>query len=190
MIYFSIEKKLFMQKLTYDEISKTRFTKHELKLLPKFPIYVLAENIRSAYNVGSIFRTSDGARIEKLFLSGVSAFPPNKNVEKTALGSTETVNWEYKKNSIDIIRELKSQKISICILEHTNKSIPYCDFPKKEFPVCLVVGNEITGISNEVVNEADLAIEVPMFGLKQSLNASIAYGIALFELVKIFQTRV
>jgi len=177
-----------MRKLTHDEIKENRFTVDTLKDAERLPIYVLLDNIRSLYNVGSIFRSSDGARIEKLFLCGYTPFPPRKEIEKTALGATSTVPWEYFKDPKEAIAQIKSQGIKLCVLEHTTKSIPYYDLTKENFPLCLVVGNEITGISKDVVSEADLAVDIPMYGVKQSLNVAVAYGIALYEFVRILKT--
>ncbi len=177
-----------MRKLTHSELAQFRFTKEQLINEPRFPLYVLLDNVRSLYNVGSIFRTSDGARISKLILTGYTPHPPRKEISKTALDSTETVPWEYCQNPIEAIEKLKSEKIKICLLEHTTESQPYFKITKNDFPLCLVVGNEITGVSKEIIGLADMAIDIPMFGLKQSLNAAVAYGIAVFELVKILNT--
>ncbi|MFI5252443.1 MAG: RNA methyltransferase [Bacteroidota bacterium] len=176
-----------MRKLTHEEIAKNRFSVEALKDANRLPIYVMLDNIRSLYNVGSIFRSSDGARIEKLFLCGYTPHPPRKEIEKTALGATSTVPWEYFKNPNDAITRIKSQGIKLCVLEHTDTSIPYYDITPKEFPICLVVGNEISGISKEIVVQADLAVDIPMYGLKQSLNVAVAYGITLFEFVRIWK---
>ena len=176
-----------MRKLTHDEIARQRLPKERLQQAERFPIYALLDNIRSLYNVGSMFRTSDGALIRKLFLSGYTPHPPRKEIEKTALGSTETVPWEYYKTASDCVAAIRKEGAKLCVLEHTTKSIPYYDIRKSDFPICLVVGNEITGISPEVVAAADLAIEIPMYGMKQSLNAAVAYGIALFELVNVYR---
>ena len=173
-----------MRKLTYDEITRKRFTLEQLQREKRFPIYVLLDNIRSLYNVGSIFRTSDGARIAKLILCGYTPHPPRKEIEKTALGSTSSVPWEYIKDPVVAITNLKSQGIRICILEHTDQSVPYYSITKDDFPLCLVVGNEITGVSKDIISQADLATEIPMYGLKQSLNAAVAYGVAVFEFVR------
>ncbi|MBI3189427.1 MAG: RNA methyltransferase [Ignavibacteriales bacterium] len=177
-----------MRKLTHEEISKHRYSPDELKTIPRLPIYVLLDNIRSLYNVGSVFRTSDGARIEKLFLTGYTPFPPRKEIEKTALGATNTVPWEYHKDPIETIHPLKSQGIRVCTLEHTDKSIPYYSLTKEHFPLCLIVGNEITGVRKEIIAETDFSVDIPMFGMKQSLNAAVAYGIAVFEFVKILRS--
>jgi tRNA G18 (ribose-2'-O)-methylase SpoU len=176
-----------MQKLTHEQIVQQRLKKEELKTIERFQIYVLLDNIRSLYNVGSIFRTSDGARISKLFLTGYTPSPPRKEIDKTSLGAVSTVPFEYYKEPEEIIVKLKTDGIKICVLEHTSESIPYFLVSRKDFPLCLVVGNEITGISKKIISHADMAIEIPMFGFKQSLNVAVAYGIAVFELVKISQ---
>lgn len=177
-----------MKKLTHDEISLKRSTLETLPLTKKLPVYVILNSIRSNYNVGSIFRTSDGAMIEKLYLCGYTPCPPKKEVLKTALGSTESVKWEYLKDAKTVIEELKKQGVKICALELTENSVPYYKFKQVTFPVCLVVGNEITGVSQELLDLCDFSIEIPQYGIKQSLNVAVAYGIAIFELRKIFDT--
>ncbi len=182
-----------MRKLTHDEISKNRSSLDNIHSVTKLPVTVLLNSIRSSYNVGSIFRTSDGAMIEKLILCGYTPHPPidennkgNKDVLKTALGSTQSVKWEYMKNPIGAIKDLKSKGIKICALELTENSKPYSDTSLYNFPLCLVVGNEITGVSQDVLDLCDYSIEIPQYGIKQSLNVAVAYGIAIFELRKIF----
>lgn len=182
-----------MKKLTHDEISKSRSTLETLHKVKKLPVTVLLSSIRSNYNVGSIFRTSDGAMIEKLYLCGYTPHPPSsklpggkKEIHKTALGATESVSWEYVKDSIEVINQLKNEGLKICALELTSESKPYHKISDKDFPLCLVVGNEISGISQEILDECDFSIEIPQYGIKQSLNVAVAYGIAVFELRKIF----
>ncbi len=153
------------------------------------PIYGLLDNIRSLYNVGSAFRTSDGALIRKLYLCGYTPHPPRKEIEKTALGSTKSVAWEYHADPLVAIAVVKAEGARVCVLEQTTQSTPYYNVSKKDFPICLIVGNEITGVSPQVIAAADMAIDIPMYGVKQSLNAAVAYGIALFELVKIWNSR-
>ena len=176
-----------MRKLTHDEIARQRFTPDQLQHEERFPITILLDNIRSLYNVGSIFRTADGARVQKLFLCGYTPHPPRKEIEKTALGATSTVPWEYIQDPHSLIRTLKLQGTRICVLEHTDTSTPYHSLRRRDFPLCLIVGNEITGVSKELVAATDIAIDIPMFGMKQSLNAAVALGIAVFELVKIWR---
>ena len=177
-----------MRKLSPEEVAQRRATTETLQRVQRLPVSVLLDNVRSLYNVGSIFRTSDGAMIEKLFLSGYTPHPPRKEIEKTALGATESVPWEYRRSARDQILELKTRKVKICLLELTTQSRPYYGISKEDFPLCLVVGNELTGISKDLVELADLAIEIPMFGIKHSLNVAVAYGIAIFELSRIYRS--
>ncbi|MBM2844937.1 MAG: rRNA methylase [Bacteroidetes bacterium] len=174
-----------MRKLTVEEIAAQRVPPSLVANAERTPICAMLDNIRSLYNVGSMFRTSDGALIRKMYLAGYTPCPPRKEIEKTALGATQSVPWEHFSKPIDAVNVLRSEGIRICVLEHTTGSVPYFAVPPTAFPLCLVVGNEITGVSPEVVAAADLAIEIPMYGMKQSLNAAVAYGIALFELVRI-----
>jgi len=187
-----------MKKLTHDEISEKRQTLENLHKVKKLPVFVILNSIRSNYNVGSIFRTSDGAMIEKLYLCGYTPHPVRKSSDteskrsgkkeilKTALGSTESVEWEYIKDPIEIIKKLKKDGVKICALELTSKSKLYYEVSKKDFPVCLIIGNEITGVAQELINLCDFSIEIPQYGIKQSLNVAVAYGIAVFELRKLF----
>ncbi|HGY56101.1 MAG TPA: TrmH family RNA methyltransferase [Caldithrix abyssi] len=172
-----------MRKLTYEEIFSKRPTLKELQKLERLPIYVLAENIRSMHNVGSIFRSGDGARITKLFLTGFTPVPPRREIDKTALGATESVPWEYSKNPLPVLKALKEQGVKIAAVEHTNTSVNYAQV-EYSFPVCLLVGNEVEGLSQEVVKEADFAVELPMLGIKQSLNVSVAFGIVLYHVLQ------
>lgn len=178
-----------MRKLTAIEIEKKRLTLEELRAVERHPIYVLLDNIRSVYNVGSIFRTSDAVLIKKLYLTGYTPHPPRKDIEKTALGAIESVPWEYHKDPIEVIRLLKKENVKIVALEITDSSIPYYEMKPEHFPICLVIGNEIVGISDEVLSMCDMSIEIPQFGIKHSLNVAVAYGIAVYELVKIYRTR-
>jgi tRNA G18 (ribose-2'-O)-methylase SpoU len=182
-----------MRKLSHDEIAINRSTLDTIHKVEKLPVYVILDSIRSNYNVGSIFRTSDGAMIEKLYLCGYTPHPPSLNVEggkkeilKTALGSTESVNWEYAKNAKDIIKKLKEKGINIFALELTDSSIPYYYLDSLNFPIGLIIGNEITGVSQELIDMCDGSLEIPQYGIKQSLNVAVAYGIAIFELRKNF----
>lgn len=182
-----------MKKLSHDEISRSRSTLDTLHKVEKLPVTVLLNSIRSNYNVGSIFRTSDGAMIEKLFLCGYTPHPPNselpggkKEIHKTALGATESVSWEYVRDPIEVIKHLKANGIKICALELTSTSKPYYQLKENNFPICLVVGNEISGVTQDILDECDFSIEIPQYGIKQSLNVAVAYGIAIFELRKIF----
>lgn len=175
-----------MKKLSHDEISQNRSTLDTLHQVEKLPVVVLLDNIRSTYNVGSVFRTSDGAQIDKLILTGYTPHPPNKEILKTALGSTNSVKWEFHKDALAVIHQLKNEGYKICALELTETPQMYYDVSTQQFPLCLIVGNEITGVSQKLLDECDFAIEIPQYGIKQSLNVAVAYGIAIFELRKIF----
>lgn len=173
-----------MRKLSHSEIEADRKKIEEINNYKRNPIYVLCDSIRSIFNVGAIFRTSDGAFIEKLYLTGYTPYPPRKEIEKVALGSTESVPWEYHKNPSDVISKLKDEKIKIAVLEITDQKNLIWNFKKENFPVCLVLGNEISGVSKEIIESADMSFEIPMLGMKQSLNVSVAYGIAVYEMVR------
>ncbi len=182
-----------MKKLSHEEISRKRSTLETLHKVKKLPVYVVLNSIRSNYNVGSIFRTSDGAMIEKLYLCGYTPYPPKqdsaggkKEILKTALGATESVKWEYVKDPKEVILNLKNEGVKICALELTDKSIPYHQVKKEDFPLCVIIGNEITGVSQDLINLCDFSIEIPQYGIKQSLNVAVAYGVMIFELRKTF----
>jgi 23S rRNA (guanosine2251-2'-O)-methyltransferase len=140
--------------------------------------------------VGAIFRTSDGVMVEKLYLCGYTPSPPKKEILKTALGATNSVKWEYVKDAKEVINKLKGEGVKIYALELTEGSKPYYAIEKEEFPICLLVGNEITGVEQGLLDLCDGAIEIPQYGIKQSLNVAVAYGIAIYELRRIFETTI
>lgn len=175
-----------MRKLKHDEITKNRSTLDTLDKVEKLPVYVLLDSIRSSYNVGSIFRTSDGAMIKKLFLCGYTAHPPKKEVLKTALGSQNSVEWEFVKEAKEVVSKLKKDGVKICALELTENSKPHYTLKTSDFPICLIVGNEITGVSQDLLDMCDTSIEIPQYGIKQSLNVAVAYGVTIFEMRRIF----
>jgi len=175
-----------MKKLTHDQVSKNRSTLDTLHKVKRLPVYIILNSIRSNYNVGSIFRTSDGAMIEKLYLCGYTPHPPKKEIMKTALGATESVNWEYVKDPMEVILLLKKKGINIAALELTDNSFPHYNLKADTFPLALIIGNEISGVSQELIDLCDFSIEIPQHGIKQSLNVAVAYGITVFELRKIY----
>lgn len=177
-----------MKKLTHAEITCNRATLENLNEVKKLPVYVIVNSIRSAYNVGSIFRTSDGAMVEKLYLCGYTPTPEKKEVTKTALGSQDSIDWEYVDDAKELVLKLKNEGIKICALELTKDSTPYDEIKFSDFPMCLIVGNEITGVPQELLDLCDATLEIPQYGIKQSLNVSVAYGISIFELRKIFDS--
>ena len=174
-----------MRKLSHSEIKAERKDLTNIHEFKRNPVYVLCDSIRSIFNVGAIFRASDGAFIEKIFLTGYTPYPPRKEIEKIALGATLSVPWEYVKDPLEVIRRLKAESIKICSLELTDKPKMVWDLTKDDFPLCLVLGNEISGVSKELIDESDFSVELPMQGIKQSLNVSVATGIALYEMIRI-----
>lgn len=177
-----------MRKLTHEEVGKKRISLEESKTVKRNPVYVMCDNIRSIFNVGSIFRTSDAALIQKLYLTGYTPHPPRPEIEKVALGSTGSVPWEYIKNPVEAVEELKKEGIKTACLEIAENSRMYYEINKNDFPLCLIVGNELTGVSNELIELSDFSVEIPQFGFKHSMNVSVAYGIAVFEMVKVLRS--
>lgn len=177
-----------MRKLTHEEVGKKRISLDESEKIKRNPVYVMCDNIRSIYNVGSIFRTSDAALIEKLYLTGYTPYPPRPEIEKVALGATNSVPWQYFKDPMEAINELKEKGVKIVPLEIAENSTNYTEIKQSNFPLCLVLGNELTGVSNAIMEKADFSIEIPQFGFKHSMNVSVAYGIAVFEMVRILQS--
>ncbi|MEJ2048829.1 MAG: RNA methyltransferase [Calditrichota bacterium] len=171
-----------MKKLTYEEITAQRITPEDIKKTRRYPIYALLDNIRSLHNVGSIFRTADAVRLSRLYLTGITGRPPRREIDKTALGSVDSVPWEYQDNPVAVIDSLKKQGVQVVALEHTRESKPFWEI-KYDYPACLVVGNEVFGIQDKIVEMADCAVEIPMFGIKQSLNVTIAFGIVIYEML-------
>jgi 23S rRNA (guanosine2251-2'-O)-methyltransferase len=178
-----------MRKLTHEEIAAQRSTIEQLQSKDRFPVVVLLDNVRSLYNVGSIFRTCDGARVAKLLLTGYTPYPPRKEIEKTALHATQSVPWEYIKDPLAAVATMRAQGIRICALEHTDTSIAYSNVKLEDFPICLIIGNEIAGVSKVLLEQADMAIDIPMHGMKHSLNVAVAAGIAIFECVRILNLK-
>lgn len=153
-----------------------------MKKLPK--IYLILDNIRSMENVGSIFRTCDAAGVSKLILTGITPRPPRKEIDKTALGAVDTVEWESEENLEFIIYNLKKQGFKIIALEQDSRSIPYTEFQSDDVSVALIVGSETEGVQEEILDLCDTIIEIPMHGEKNSLNVSVATGIALYQLIR------
>lgn len=178
-----------MKKLTHAEIGQKRRQLDEIRESDRLPVTVVVDNIRSLYNIGSIFRTSDGVLLQKLILTGFTPTPPRKEIEKTALGATLSVPWEYVKDPAEAVLQLKSEGYRAYCLELTDSSAPYDTPHKGDFPLCLVLGNEISGVSKNVITVCNDALEIPQYGIKQSLNVAVAYGIAIFELNRIWRNR-
>lgn len=162
-----------------------RVTDEEFKSQKKFPITIILDEIRSLTNVGSFFRTSDAFNIEKIYLCGITATPPHREIQKTALGATETVEWEHRESTLEVVNELKSKGVKICSIEQTEETTllqDVKDLPKAHY--ALVFGNEVNGVNQEVIDESDYIIEIPQFGTKHSLNVSVCAGIVMWEFAK------
>ncbi|HUI08871.1 MAG TPA: TrmH family RNA methyltransferase [Bacteroidota bacterium] len=176
-----------MRKLTHEELLARSVPPGEASTRPRSPVAGMLDNIRSLYNVGSMFRSSDGAFIRRLYLCGYTPVPPRGEIDKTALGATRTVPWLHFRNPLEAVAHARADGMKICVLEHTNRSASVYELTREAFPLCLVVGNELTGVSGAVIEAADMAVEIPMHGVKQSLNAAVAYGVALFELMRVLR---
>lgn len=170
-----------MRKLTMEELA--RKSVDEFKESDKTPVVAVLENVRSAYNVGSVFRTADAFLIEAVYLCGYTAFPPHKEIRKTALGAEETVHWKHFKNSIDAIDALRAQGYAVYAVEQTLDSLKLNEFKASE-KLAVVFGNEVTGVEQSTIAKTDGCIEIPQWGMKHSLNIATAAGIVLWEVVK------
>lgn len=166
-----------MRKMTHEELSVRQ---GESGQSPRLPFVAVLNNIRSLYNVGSLFRTADGVGVEKLWLCGVTGIPPSNKISKTALGAEKSVPWAFSKDAVSCVRKLKEEGYQIVLLEQTVNSVPYQGFIP-EGKVALVVGNEIEGVSDELLSLCDAAVEIEMAGLKISLNVTVAFGIAAYH---------
>jgi len=174
-----------MRKLANEELN--RISKEEFKQAEKTPIIVILDDIRSLHNIGSVFRTSDAFLLEKIYLCGITATPPNKEIHKTALGATDTVTWEYAKDVLEVIQKLKEEKVNIFSVEQTENSIMLNDFqvePNEKY--ALIFGNEVKGVSQKAIDMSDGVIEIPQLGSKHSLNISVSAGIVIWDLFQKF----
>jgi tRNA G18 (ribose-2'-O)-methylase SpoU len=171
---------LYMRKLKNSELD--RLDVAQFKKAQKTPMVLVLDNIRSLNNIGSVFRTADAFLIEKIYLCGITASPPHKDMHKTALGATESVAWEYRKNTVDLIKEL--QKDYSCLaVEQTENAIPLNQFvPKSSTKYALIFGNEVKGVSQEVVDSCQGVLEIPQYGTKHSLNISVSAGVVIWDL--------
>lgn len=171
-----------MKKLSMEELD--RLSIEEFKQTEKSPIVLVLDNVRSLNNVGSAFRTADAFRIEKIFLCGITGTPPHRDIQKTALGATESVEWEYCQNTMQAIEKLKASNYLLCALEQVENSVKLNVFsPEKERKYALIFGNEVFGVEEEVLKSCDRVLEIPQFGTKHSLNISVSLGIAVWDLM-------
>jgi len=170
-----------MRKLKNSELD--RLSIEAFKQSSKTPLIVILDNIRSLNNIGSVFRTSDAFLIEKIYLCGITAQPPHKDIHKTALGSTETVAWEYAENTISVIEKLQSKGIKIAAIEQAENATMLNAFnPEKDTTYAIVFGNEVKGVSQDVVSTSNVVLEIPQYGTKHSLNISVSAGVVIWDL--------
>ena len=169
-----------MRKLKNSELN--RLSIEEFKNSKKTPISIILDDIRSLNNIGSIFRTADAFLIDTIYLCGITAKPPNKDIHKTALGSTDSVNWEYHKNIIDLINALKKNGLKIVSVEQVENSVPLNNFICEENKkYAFIFGNEVNGVSQKAIDICDKVIEIPQYGTKHSFNISVSIGIVLWD---------
>jgi tRNA G18 (ribose-2'-O)-methylase SpoU len=172
-----------MRKLKLEELG--RISIDQFKVVDKLPVCIVLDNIRSLHNVGSAFRTADAFRVEKIFLTGITGTPPHREIQKTALGATESVPWEYVEHPAKIVSKLKNEGYSIVIVEQTSESLELQKFgPLATQKYCLVFGNEIHGVSDDTIALGDIALEIPQEGTKHSLNISVCLGIVIWEIFR------
>ena len=172
-----------MRKLANAELN--RKSVEEYKKAPKIPVVVVLDNVRSLNNIGSVFRTCDAFMIESLYLCGITATPPHREIHKTALGATDSVHWLYFDNTMDAVARLRSDGYTLCAVEQTENSIMLHNFqplPQKRYAV--IFGHEIHGVDQEVVNACDTSIEIPQLGTKHSINIAVSAGIVLWEIFR------
>ena len=171
-----------MRKLKNEDLQ--RITIEQFKKIKKTSITVIIDNVRSGLNVGSIFRTADAFLIEKIILCGITTTPPHKEIRKVALGSTNSVDWEYEKDTVVAINKLKKLNYHIAAVEQTDNSIKLNNYQKCNKTIAIIFGNEINGVDQNVIDNCDSVIEIPQYGTKHSLNISIACGIVVWDLWK------
>ena len=171
-----------MRKLSMEELN--RKSVEEFRASSKIPVIAVLENVRSAYNVGSVFRTADAFLLEGIYLIGYTAFPPHKEIRKTALGAEDTVSWKHFKTAAEAIEELRSMGYKILAVEQAEKSQLLHELKTGTDKIAVVFGNEVTGVEQSTIANCDGCIEIPQLGMKHSLNISVAAGIVLWELVR------
>ncbi len=179
-------KHIVMRKLSNNELN--RVSVEQFKNSKKIPLTIVLDNIRSLSNVGSVFRTADAFIIKEIILCGITAKPPHREIQKTALGATESVDWRYFEHTIDAVKELQRDNVIVYAIEQADEAEMLDNFEFKfDQHIALILGNEVKGVQQEVVSQADSCIEIPQFGTKHSLNISITAGIVIWEVFQQFQ---
>jgi|TARA_B110000261_G_scaffold20960_1_gene21275 23S rRNA (guanosine2251-2'-O)-methyltransferase len=172
-----------MKKLKNKDLQRINI--EEFKIAKKTPITIILDNVRSALNVGSVFRTSDAFLIENIILCGITATPPNKEIRKAALGSTDSVNWKYVKNTTEAVQQLSKEGYHVVAIEQARKSTLLNKFELPKKPIAIILGNEVNGVSQEVIDICDEVLEIQQFGTKHSLNVSVTTGIVVWKIWEI-----
>ncbi|MBP1838319.1 RNA methyltransferase [Formosa algae] len=169
-----------MRKLKNSELD--RLSVEDFKDTKKTRLIIVLDNIRSLNNIGSVFRTSDAFLIEKIYLCGITATPPHKDIHKTALGSTDTVAWEHAEHTLDVVEKLQAEHVKVLSIEQAEHATMLDEFtPKANTTYALVFGNEVKGVAQNVVSASDMVIEIPQFGTKHSLNISVSAGVVIWD---------
>ncbi|MGB3151571.1 MAG: RNA methyltransferase [Maribacter sp.] len=170
-----------MRKLKNEELERLDIS--EFKNSEKTPLIIVLDNVRSLNNIGSVFRTADAFLIKKIYLCGITASPPHKDIRKTALGATESVDWEYTDNTMELVERLKSQGNIIIAIEQAVGATMLNDFkPKKDKTHVVIFGNEVKGVDQKVVSQCDQVLEIPQFGTKHSLNIAVSVGVVIWDI--------
>ena len=169
-----------MRKLASHELERLDIESY--KKATKTPLFIILDNIRSLNNIGSVFRTADAFLVEKIYLCGITAKPPHKDIHKTALGATESVDWEYRESTVDLVEELQAKGVKVISIEQAENAKMLNDFSVGDTNTyALVFGNEVKGVSQEVVSKSDEVIEIPQFGTKHSLNIAVSTGVVVWD---------
>ena len=169
------------RKLKNSELN--RINTEEYKSTKKTPLIIILDNIRSLNNIGSVFRTADAFLVKKIYLCGITATPPHKDIQKTALGAQDSVEWEYAENTLDVVTKLQKEGVFVASIEQAELTVNLNDFSvQKEITYAIIFGNEVKGVQQKVVSASDAVIEIPQFGTKHSLNISVSVGIVVWDL--------
>ncbi|MFD0932512.1 RNA methyltransferase [Psychroflexus salinarum] len=167
-----------------------RKTDEEFKTSAKTPLILILDNIRSLNNIGSVFRTADAFLIQKIYLCGITAKPPHKDIQKTALGATQTVDWSYRESTLELIQELKEREVQVMSIEQAENSVSLEDFsPSQDTTYAFVFGNEVKGVQQDVVDASNAVLEIPQLGTKHSLNISVTAGVCVWDFMSKTQFR-
>lgn len=172
-----------MVKLNAKQLRESKPTKKEVESIKRNPIYLVLDRIIDTYNIGSLFRLADAIAVEKMYLCGEMEFPPNSRIHKAAVGTEAWVPWEKRSSTLETVKKLKKKGIQIIVVEQAKNSISYKDL-KPNFPVAVVVGNESVGMEKEILNEADIIVELPMYGVNKSFNVWGSAAVVSYKLIE------